>query len=103
MVFKLSNELLINRGVGGYRWDKIQDSDDSTSSDSIQRPSRRRSISIDSHLQLANVTQYSLALWHIEVYKTQTQAKWSEHGGSTEPMRNGTGSEAQIRTEWPKF
>ena len=47
--------------------DRYQCSDDSTSSDSIQRPSQRRRLSIDSHLQLANDIQYRLALERIEV------------------------------------
>ena len=35
----LSNELMINERVGGYRRDREQDSDDSISVDSIERPS----------------------------------------------------------------
>ena len=42
-------ELIINKRVGGYRRYRDQDSDDSTPSDSIKRPSRRCRKSIDSH------------------------------------------------------
>ena len=56
-----SHELLINERVGGYRRDRDQNSDDSTSSDSIQRPSRRRRITSDSHSQITNDTQSNRA------------------------------------------
>ena len=36
--------------------------------DSIQQPSRRRRLSTDSHSQIASDTQYSRALWRIQVY-----------------------------------
>ena len=58
----LSNTLIINERVGGYRRDRDHDSDDSTSADSTQRPSRRSLLSTDSHSRTASDTQYSRAL-----------------------------------------
>ena len=61
----LSNELIINERnerVGGYMRDREQDSDDSTSVDSIERHSQHRRLSTDSHSQIASDTQYSRAL-----------------------------------------
>ena len=53
----LSNELIINERVGGSRRDRDQDSDDSTSADSIQRPSRRRRLSTGSHSHIVSDTK----------------------------------------------
>ena len=60
----LPNELMINEKVGSYRRARDSDSDDSTSSDSIQRPCRRRSLSIKiySHSQIADDTECSRVL-----------------------------------------
>ena len=61
-------KLIINKSVEDYRRDRDEDSDDSTSEDSIQWPSWRRRLSTDAHSQIASGTQYSRALERIEVY-----------------------------------
>ena len=60
-ILELPSALIINNRVGGYRRDRIQDSDDSTSSDLIHRPSQRRRITIDPHLQTTDI-QYNNVL-----------------------------------------
>jgi hypothetical protein len=54
--------LIINNRVGGYRRDREQDLDNSTSSDLIHRPSQRRRITMDSHLQITTDIQYTSVL-----------------------------------------
>ena len=60
-ILESPSALIINNRVGGYRRDREQDSDDSTSSDLIHRPSQRRRITIDPHLQTTDI-QYNNVL-----------------------------------------
>ena len=62
MVYHRMDDLIINVYDRGFTGGIDEDSEDSTSSYSIKRPSRRRLLTIDSHLQIANDIQYSGAL-----------------------------------------
>ena len=62
----ISSSKLRSSRISSFRRDREQDSDDSTSAGSIQRPSRRRQLSTDYHSQIASDTQYSGALYALK-------------------------------------